>query len=543
MSKFITVDINQSIWDIAIQEYGDASGVKQLMIDNPFLGFTQSLQPGTKLKITGSVINQNVVNYLLTSGNKPSTAFIPPPVITVSPTTLSFSSLLIGQVSASQSVVVTGTDLLGNLVVTAPTGYIINTDNSNTNQSPLSFAPVDGEVNETVYVKFAPIGNVNYNNLTISLTSTNAITKTVTVNGVVTVPTISVAPNSLSFPNTYPGSISSSMSYVVSGSDLLAPIVITAPAGYIINTNNSSSNQSPISLSPVAGSVSATTIYVKFNPATDVSYIGNITHSSTSATTQNVALSGTGAYDTDAQAYFNQLTPQPSTAFKIAINTLVLTLKSDGNWARLDRLWIHGVESQQHARISLVNPTSTAITEVNSPAWTANFGYATNGSNQYLNTNYNASTNGVNYLLDSSSFGFYGNISGIALGYSMGCNDGTRRIQMGPRVNGQFYYAINTTTLSLPNNTVSQGSFAVARTGQNASQAYVNGSQIHSNTLTSSLRPNYNNYVGCENASGTAGSFNTLTQLSFSWFGGGTISQLALHNALHTFATTRGFSL
>lgn len=72
--KIIDVDINQSIWDIAIQEYGDPCGVKQLIIDNSQLNFNDSISPGTKIRITAEPINKVIVDFLDKKGLKPSTA-------------------------------------------------------------------------------------------------------------------------------------------------------------------------------------------------------------------------------------------------------------------------------------------------------------------------------------------------------------------------------------------------------------------------------------------------------------------------------------
>ena len=80
------------------------------------------------------------------------------------------------------------------------------------------------------------------------------------------------------------------------------------------------------------------------------------------------------------------------------------------NLDEFDRLWIHGLNNDVAARTSFVNPSSTIITAVNSPTFTANQGYQGNGSTSYLNTNYNPSTQGVKYTLSNASgFAYIGN--------------------------------------------------------------------------------------------------------------------------------------
>lgn len=60
----ILAGINQSIWDIALQEYGDVTGVKQLMIDNPTVcDFEKSIPAGTTIYISGEPINKSWFDY------------------------------------------------------------------------------------------------------------------------------------------------------------------------------------------------------------------------------------------------------------------------------------------------------------------------------------------------------------------------------------------------------------------------------------------------------------------------------------------------
>ena len=85
-------------------------------------------------------------------------------------------------------------------------------------------------------------------------------------------------------------------SYVVSGSSLTDAIVVTPPAGFEISViGGSLFDPSPyINLNPSSGLIEGQTIYVRFKPASAQAYSANITHTSTGATTQNVAVSGTG---------------------------------------------------------------------------------------------------------------------------------------------------------------------------------------------------------------------------------------------------------
>ncbi len=90
-----------------------------------------------------------------------------------------------------------------------------------------------------------------------------------------------------------PGTPSAEQGYTVSGSNLTEDIVITAPADFELSTTSGSGFTSSLTLTQSGGSVATTPIYVRFNRATAGSSSGDITHVSSGATTQNVAVSGT----------------------------------------------------------------------------------------------------------------------------------------------------------------------------------------------------------------------------------------------------------
>lgn len=63
--KRITVQPRQTIFDIAIQYYGDVEGIDFLLLDNPSLSLNDSLSYGEKLNIRDEVKNQTIVNQFL----------------------------------------------------------------------------------------------------------------------------------------------------------------------------------------------------------------------------------------------------------------------------------------------------------------------------------------------------------------------------------------------------------------------------------------------------------------------------------------------
>ncbi len=106
-------------------------------------------------------------------------------------------------------------------------------------------------------------------------------------------PTITVG-SITAFDNQCINTTSSEKTYNVSGINLTANITVTAPTGYQVSTTSGSNFGSSVTLNHSGGTVASTPIYVRFAPTAVQAYSGNITHASTGATTQNVAVSGSG---------------------------------------------------------------------------------------------------------------------------------------------------------------------------------------------------------------------------------------------------------
>lgn len=96
------------------------------------------------------------------------------------------------------------------------------------------------------------------------------------------------------FGNIVTGASSTAQSYTVAGINLTDNLIVTPPASYEISTSNSPfTAQSTITLVPSSGTVSTTTIYVRFSPSEASGTIaGTITNASTGAATQSVSVSG-----------------------------------------------------------------------------------------------------------------------------------------------------------------------------------------------------------------------------------------------------------
>ncbi|MEI7501793.1 MAG: T9SS type A sorting domain-containing protein [Paludibacter sp.] len=203
--------------------------------------------------------------------------------------------------SAEQSFTVSGSDLSANMTVTAPTNFEISTGTGAlfVATSPINLTAVSGAVaTTTIYVRMKSgiaLGSVAAANVVSA--STGATSKNVACSGTVaTAPVITTSVSSLTgFTYVFTAGPSAQQTFTVSGTNLVANVIVTAPTDYEISTTSGSGFVSTfISLTPTTGTLSATTIYVRLKNALGVgTYVENVVASSTSATSKNVSSTGT----------------------------------------------------------------------------------------------------------------------------------------------------------------------------------------------------------------------------------------------------------
>lgn len=159
------------------------------------------------------------------------------------------------------------------------------------------------------------------------------------------------------------GTASVEQSYSVSATGLTANLIINAPSGYEISTTSGSGFGNMITLVPTGGNVSPTTIYVRLESTATGTPSGNITHSSTGATTINQPVSGTVNPIPDVVA-----SPASQTVCSgNAITTISFSGSIPGtiyNWTRDNTGTVTGIAASGSGDISgtLVNTTAAAIT-------------------------------------------------------------------------------------------------------------------------------------------------------------------------------------
>ncbi|GAB3290105.1 T9SS type A sorting domain-containing protein [Hymenobacter tenuis] len=207
-----------------------------------------------------------------------------------------FGDVATGTTSAAKSYRVEANNLNRDVTVAIPNGFqgSLNETDYSADGVDLTISRNGNRVSTTIYVRFAPTQQRTYDE-DLTFTSSGTIAGFIVLGtGIAGSPKIEVSPVALGFQSQVINTSSTPQSVVVTGSSLTNPIVVTAPAGFLVSYNGTTPS-STVSL-PVSGG----TVNVTFRPTVVKAYIANITFSSEgesgspSAETKNVQVSGEG---------------------------------------------------------------------------------------------------------------------------------------------------------------------------------------------------------------------------------------------------------
>lgn len=136
-------------------------------------------------------------------------------------------------------------------------------------------------------------------------------------------------------------------------------------------------------------------------------------------------------FSTQYQAVLTEATAQgytlPSPAQQTKQNTLMAALVSSGVFAKVDVLFVFANDgSKEFGCINWKNPTGAKANPISSPTFTTNLGFNSNGSSSYIDTNFNAATQGVNFTNNNAGEFAYqlGALFGPVFGTMSGPGDG-----------------------------------------------------------------------------------------------------------------------
>ena len=201
----------------------------------------------------------------------------------------------------------------------------------------------------------------------------------------------------------------------------------------------------------------------------------------------------------EAHALIARMSVRPDGARQHLISRMIVDLKSAGIWDKLDVLWVEAAHDEQASRLNWKNNSSFDLTAVNTPTFTADRGYAGNGTTSYLNTNWAPSTNAVNFTQDAASFGQYinGGTSAVDVNCPFGIF-GANSIYLIPRFTGDVTrMRVNTgTSQNVGSVSTSYGFSCAQRTSSTANEVFKNGASLGTASQASAGLAAVNAYIG-----------------------------------------------
>lgn len=238
------------------------------------------------------------------------------------------------------------------------------------------------------------------------------------------------------------------------------------------------------------------------------------------------------------------------TTHKTNYDTLICGLVTDGNFSKLDVLYILATDTRTNAVLNLVQNNFNA-TENGTVSFSADHGYTGDGSTFFLDSGFNPNTaSSPKYVLNSASIGVYilSNITtGLSAGYGIGASN------VGEAKFDAFFFStiiwdVNNVTTANPASTTSQGQWIATRTASNAAALYRNSSTtaFDTSSTNSTAVPQNTFYVFGTNATSSHTlSLPSAAQMSAAIIGSAlsNTEQASVANRINTYMTSYGINV
>jgi len=244
-------------------------------------------------------------------------------------------------------------------------------------------------------------------------------------------------------------------------------------------------------------------------------------------------------FDPAARDFIDRHATPPDDARAARINDRISALVDVGLWPKLEVVYFFDAADDVDGLLNWRSDDHNA-TKIGSPTFTADRGFAGNGSSTGLDTNWNPSASSL-FLLNSASIGAWlngGATTGTDTAYCSGVNAGGNGVFLGPRnasdgIQGRVNQASSVGYVGFTS-TTRLGFAALSRTSSTSTQAYKNDDAGTVSGTGSSARPNGNIYLGGLNTSGSLS--NAVDNRFGAWFAGAGLVEaemLAAYNIIH----------
>lgn len=163
------------------------------------------------------------------------------------------------------------------------------------------------------------------------------------------------------------------------------------------------------------------------------------------------------------------------------VDDLIVGLKSDGLFTKLDRLWLLAAENAPSALTDII--ADALATATSSPTFAVDAGYTGDGATSYVDSNFNpASAPSPKYVLGDATLFGWSNTGGTENKQFVGYGAETFIYPQFGDTN--CYYNINQQGQQIAGNSFETGLFQATKTAVSTGQFFFNGSPVFSDTAT-----------------------------------------------------------
>lgn len=244
-------------------------------------------------------------------------------------------------------------------------------------------------------------------------------------------------------------------------------------------------------------------------------------------------------YSEEYQAVLDAMATEPSIAIATAQDTMVKALITAGVWAKLDVFFMFAQTTNggSEALINWINPGTFDASLVNTPAFVALEGFTGNGSTSYIHSNWTPSTDGINWGLDSASYGIYIRTDVDEVATDMGSHaSGSTVSKIIIRNSNTVTAYVNATGSTANANADARGFYVMNRALSTHQDQYKNGSLIEHDAIVSTGNSSVPFYILAYRLAANPAEWSTK-QASVAFMGGGLTADdvTALTNAIEIY--------
>lgn len=251
-----------------------------------------------------SQLDYSVCDFTLTSTNSayygnsnfqhPRIAIVASPSISVTPTFIPAFNQLLGTPSNAKNIIIKTSALSANVMISAPIGFEISTNNSNWQTTPITKGNTSAD--SIIYIRLnnnKAGSSTGYLMITSSKSTAEFTAINILLNGTTIAPAtpiLNTNVSSLSFTNGINNA--SLQSFMVSGNYLKSNISLSSNGEFQLCLSKTGTYTSTLNITSNKGKVIPTTVWVRYNPMSAGTSTSMITIASTDADSLKIALTG-----------------------------------------------------------------------------------------------------------------------------------------------------------------------------------------------------------------------------------------------------------